>query len=170
MKMRPLRCGVTFIEILVAMAILAGLGITIQSLMVTTVQGIGIDKVTEAKRQMVLDLLERFGHPYSDIEALFKRPGSAPVVAGKAAFATLTLDEAIALIAIPDKQAAITKATLVAGGTTGFTVSWTKAVEPGAGDPDLALRLDELWVFPVQSADVRGSFVSSFRVFSTRGQ
>ena len=63
------RSGISFIEILIAMLIIAGLGVTIQSMMVSTVQGIGYDRATETKRQMALDLLERFAHPHTDIEA-----------------------------------------------------------------------------------------------------
>lgn len=164
------RAGVSFMEILIAMLVIAGLGVTIQGMMVSTVQGIGFDRATEAKRQLALDLLERFAHPHTDIEALFTPPGGTPRAMKETHTRELTLEECITLVAMPEKQAKVVTEILRANHFIGFTLAWTKGMEVGKGDADFALRSDLLWVFPRQTRNVRGALVSSFRVFAARGK
>lgn len=161
------RRALSLIEVLLALAIIASLGVAIQSLMVGTVSGIGVDRLSEVKRHMVLDLLERFCHPYSDIEAVVA--GGQPVAAGAPLTRVLTVDQAIAVVALPDRHAPVTRAVLTAGEVTGFTLVWTKGASVGKGNPEKALRLDTLWVFPVNARPTRGAQVSSFRIFAVRG-
>lgn len=156
--------GVSLVEVLVALLIIACLGVTIQSLMVSTISGIGIDRASEVKRNMVLDLLERFCHPYSDLEVLF--PKNSPPVATR----EISIDDAIRIVQIPEKEAAVVKAILTADGIVAFSLTWTRGFTTGSGAAGKALRLDLLWCKPVQQNPAAGSMMNTFRIFYVRGR
>lgn len=112
---------------------------------------------------MTLDLLERFCHPYSSIASLYPA-GSEPVKTR-----TLTVDEAMTAVAMPDEHRPIMKSILETGSVTGFNLVWERAKSKGLGDPSRALALNVLWVFPVISKNHPGPRVDAFRAFYLRG-
>lgn len=156
--------GFSLVEVLIAAVVLAVVGVFIQGTMVQTLRGVGIDRLTEAKRQMTLDLLERFCHPYSSIASLYQ-PGNQPVKTR-----ALTLDESMDAVAMPDEHRKLMKGILESGGVTGFNLVWERAKSKGAGDPARAIFLNVLWVFPIVSQKTPGTRVDSFRAFYIRGQ
>ena len=156
------RHAVSIIEVLLGAAILGSLGASIQGNLIATVRGVSVDRTSEATRHLVVDLLERFCHPYSDIDAIWPADVRSPAVR------TLTVDEAIGLVAIPAAEAETLKRVLASGGVTGFTLAWTRGVAYGAHSQHNALRLDKLWVLTVRSASAPGPRIDAFRVFAVR--
>ncbi|MBI4862637.1 MAG: prepilin-type N-terminal cleavage/methylation domain-containing protein [Candidatus Riflebacteria bacterium] len=160
--------GVSLVEVLVAVAVLAVLVLTIYSTVVSSIRGISMDRLGEAQRHLSQDLLERFCHPYTDVAGLFPEPAAnvqAPLVSTR----TLTVDEAIAIAVVPQAHVSTLKAVLEAGKVSGFTLSWTRGLKLGAGDPARAMRMDKLWCFPVVAGDCAGPQVGAFRMFYVRG-
>mgnify|MGYP001600815030 CR=1 FL=1 len=155
--------GFSLVEVLIAAAVLALVGVFIQGTMVQTLRGVQIDRLTEAKRQLTLDLLERFCHPYSSIGSLYP-PGNEPVKTR-----TLTVEQAMDAVAMPDEHRVLMKSILETGYVTGFNLVWERAKAKGIGDPNRALALNILWVFPVVSKAHPGPRVDSFRAFYIRG-
>lgn len=157
------RHGLSIVEVLLAFAVLGVLGLAVQSSMIQTVQGLQVDRESEMKRHVVLDLLERFCHPYTDIDSLF--PAGATGTSTK----EVTVEEALALIAMPDEEAAVSAQILKNAQITGFSLVWSKGLRVADGDPERAIRLDRLVVKPVQTGQGPGAQVTSFRVFAVRG-
>jgi hypothetical protein len=157
------RHGLSLAEILIATLVLAGLGVAIQSLMVSTLQGVQVDRVSEVKRNITLDLLERFAHPYSTVDELFVRSVGSP------ATREMSVAEAITTIGMTPEDAAVAKAILATGKVTGFMLVWHRGVANSAPGSGRTLRLDRLWCHPVE-AEGRGARVNSFRVFHVRGE
>ena len=154
----------TLVEVLIATLILAGLGLTIYEMAITSTRGVSTDRLAETERGLVQDLLERFCQPYTDIASLF------PEEPKGARTRTLTLDEAIALVGVPEAEAPTLKNILVAGKVEGFTVLWQPRISQGSGTTADALRLDSLTVSPYISGDSPGPRIESFRVFAVRGE
>lgn len=158
----PGRSALTLVEVLIAVAVLAVLGMAVQTTMVQTLRGIAVDRESEMKRHVVQDLLERFCHPYSDIDSLF--PPNTTVGNRQ-----LTVDQALALIGMPAPERDLTAQILKSAEVIGFSLTWHRQLAAGMGDPDRALRLDRLVVKPVQLGNRPGATISSFRVFAIRG-
>jgi prepilin-type N-terminal cleavage/methylation domain-containing protein len=156
-----MRRAFTIVEVLVATVILSGVGLLVYDTLIASTRGIGIDRVTEAKRRLTLDLLERFCHPYSDIELVY--PANAPSPAVR----QLTLDEALDFVAVPKPSRPVLKQTLANGSVIGFTLAWSRGLVVGRGKSE-ALRLDKLWVHPVMTKQAPGPAVDSFRMFYVR--
>lgn len=160
----------SLVEVLIAVLVLATLGVAIQSTMVGTLQGIQIDRATEVKRHVCLDLLERFATPYSDVESLFAR-GDVAKIDGKVAVSrSVTVDEALAMIAVSGPEAAAIKQTLQTAGVTAFTLAWNKGLQAEGSDAPAALRMDKLWCFPVTARTQPGGSGAGFRLFCLRGK
>jgi prepilin-type N-terminal cleavage/methylation domain-containing protein len=155
------RHGFSLIEVLVASLILAGVGLAVYDTLIASTRGIAVDRATEAKRRLVLDLLERFCHPYSDVELFFARGAPSP------ATRQLTVDEVLELVALPAQDRPLLKQILATASVSGFTLAWTRGLAVGTGKRD-ALRLDKLWVYPVTTKAERGPVVDSFRMFYVR--
>lgn len=160
----------SLVEVLIAVLVLATLGVAIQSTMVGTLQGIQIDRATEVKRHVCLDLLERFATPYSDIESVFERSEVAKVDGRVALARSLTIDEALTMIAVSGPEAAAIKQTLQTAGVTAFTLAWNKGLQAEAPDAPSALRMDKLWCFPVTARAAPGGSGAGFRLFCLRGK
>jgi hypothetical protein len=164
MPIQRSRRAVTFVEVLIAFLVIAGLGVTVQGLMVSTIQGIQIDRASEVKRNMTLDLLERFCTPYSDLFSIFPATITFP------ATREISVDEAITLTQIPAAEAAVVKTILQTAGINSFSLTWQKRLDAGSGDDSSALRLDQLFVRPVETKNTPGARLNSFRVFYVRGK
>lgn len=156
------RSALSLVEVLIAVAVLAVLGLAVQTTMVQTLRGIEVDRESEMKRHVVRDLLERFCHPYSDIDSLF--PPNTTVGNRQ-----LTVDEALGFLGMPDAERDLTAKILRNAEVIGFSMTWHRALAAGMGDPERALRLDRLVVKPVQLGNRPGATISSFRVFAIRG-
>jgi len=155
------RTALSLAEVLIATLVLAGLGVAVQTLMVSTLKGVQVDRVSEVKRNITLDLLERFAHPESSVATLF--PPDAPVPASR----ELSFDEVADKLGFSESEAQTARAILAAGKVTGFKLVWHRGVSvslPGSGR---SMRLDRLWCQPIE-AEGRGAHVSSFRVFHVR--
>lgn len=161
---RRARRGLSLVEVMIALAVLGVLGIAVQSAMIQTVAGLSVDRESELKRHVVLDLLERFCHPYSDIDSLFP-PGTTGTATKQ-----ITVEEALALTALPDEESAVASQILKSASISGFSLIWSKALTVAAGDPERALRLDRLVVKPVQVSQGPGATIASFRMFAVRGR
>lgn len=157
------RAGLTFVEILLSIVVIALLGVAIQTTMVSTVHGVQVDRDSEIRRHVTLDLLERFCHPYSDVDSLFPAGGTNPHTR------ELSVDEAVSMLGMRPEEGQLTRKLLEVGGVTGFSLVWHRGVAVAPGDPAQALRLDRLWVRPVTSSAAPGAVVNSFRVFAVRG-
>jgi len=168
---RNLRRGFSLVEIMLAVLVLAVLGLTIQGAMVSTLKGVRVDRLTEAKRHVALDLLEMLCQPYSPIGSLVAVPDSdpSPLPTDGLPLAPLTreltVDETIQVLGIPADEGEILKKTLEAGYVRGFTLTWIRRIKPGAGDPRRTHRLDTLWVAIQVTQEHRGPRIDSFRVF-----
>lgn len=159
------RRGFTLVEILIATLVLATLGLTIFDLATGSTRGVSTDRLTEAERGLVQDMLEQFCQPYTSIPVLFPKPrGNGPPFSRK-----FTLDEVMNLVQIPEPERPTLKGILTRGGVDGFTVTWWPRIDNGHGTTDDALRLDYLQVVPVVAGDSPGPRVESFRVFLARG-
>lgn len=157
--------GFTIVEILIASLIIATLGMVIYDMAIGSTRGVTTDRLTEAQRGLVQDLLERFCQPYTDLPALFPPPRQ-----GKPPYQReLSLDETFAIVGIPEKQIATLKSILVSGKVEGFTLSWMPRVDKGRGATPAALRLDLLSITPKVAGDSPGHRVESFRFFAARG-
>lgn len=153
----------SLVEVLVATLVMAALGFSLYDTMISTTRGVQVDRASEARRQITLDLLERFAQPYSDVQYLFPRGDAArgPVTR------ELDLDQAMELVAIPTGDRALLKSILVSGSIKGFTVVWHRGLTVGGGDK-LRLRKDRIWIYPVFTRVVPGAQGGSFRVFAVR--
>lgn len=160
--MLRIRRALSLAEVMIATAVLACLGVAIQTLMVNTLRGVQVDRVSEVKRNITLDLLERYSHPHSSISTLF--PENAPVPATR----VLTVDEVAKKIELSEVEARVAKAILASGQVTGFQLVWHRGVATSLPGSGRSLRLDRLWCYPVDNAP-RGARVNSFRVFHVRG-
>jgi hypothetical protein len=156
------RRAVTMIEVLIAFLVIAGLGVTVQGLMVSTIQGIQIDRASEVKRNMTLDLLEKFCHPYTSLTSLFGEKPTFP------ATREIPVDKAIEAVGLPVEEGKVVKAILETAGVYSFSLTWQKGLEVGPGSPASALRLDQLFVRPVETKTGPGARLNSFRVFYVR--
>ena len=156
-----MRKAFSLVETLIATAVLATLGLAVYEVLIQSTHGVTTDRLTEAKRHIVLDLLERFSQPYTDLPAMF---GDKPPFTRK-----LELDETFQVLHIPDADVPTLKAILVAGKVDGFTLSWTPRQKSGRGDKASALRLDTLWVTPSVAGDSPGPRTESFRISFARG-
>lgn len=156
------RTGFSLVETLIATVVLAVLGLAIYEVLISSTRGVQTDRLTEAKRHIVLDLLELYSQPYSDITGVFH---GQPNKSRK-----LGLDETFAVLAIPEEERPALKAILEAGKVEGFTLSWTPSQKTGRGNPQLALRLDALWCTPVVTGDSPGPRTESFRIAFGRGK
>jgi hypothetical protein len=159
------------LEVLIAVLVLAILGVSIQSTMVGTLQGVQIDRASEVKRRVCLDLLERFCHPYSDIESLFAVPPQAPPDGGPTKFTReLTVDETLKVIAMPGREATSVKQTLQIGNVRGFNLVWTRGLRVEQAGSPATLRLDRLWCHAVIPRPQPGVTSDAFRMFCLRGR
>ena len=158
-----MRRGFSLIEGLLSILILAVTGLGVYELLIQSTRGVAVDRLTEVKRHLILDLLERYCQPYSEVPALFH--GKPPPYLRQ-----LSLDEVFEIVAIPAAEAAELKATLVNGKDEGFSLAWTPRLEAGRGDVNGALRLDGLWCTAVVAGDSPGPRVQAFRVFAARGK
>lgn len=158
-----MRGGLSIVEVLIAMMVIAGLGLAIWDASISTTRGVGADRLQEAVRHVKLDILERCCQPYSVVPQLF---AGLP----KPYRRVLTLDESFELIGMDAGDARTLKAILTAGGVEGFTLMWEPGRGTGKGKKALALRLDVLSVIPALKGDSPGPRVESFRVFFTRGE
>jgi len=157
------RSGMSLVEVLVAALVMAALGFSLHDAMVSTTRGIQVDRATEARRQLTLDLLERFAQPYSDVQYLFPRTGGAPGPVTR----ELGIDEAMDLVAVPAADRPLLKEVLTAGSIRGFTVLWHRGLTVGSGAKH-RLRKDRIWIYPVFTRAVPGAQIGSFRVFAVR--
>jgi hypothetical protein len=155
------RRAISLVEVLVAVAVMAVLGFSIHDTMFATLRGVQVDRVSEARRQLTLDLLERFAHPYSDIALLFAKDVASPAVR------ELSVDEALRMVAIPDAERALVKSTLASGAVKGFSLVWHRGLAIGEGQSH-RLRRDRLWVHTVFTKVQSGPQLASFRVFYVR--
>jgi type II secretory pathway pseudopilin PulG len=153
----------SLVEVLVAALVMAALGFSVYDAMVSTTRGIQVDRASEARRQITLDLLERFAQPYSDVHYLFPR-GDAP---RGPVTRELDLDQAMDAVAIPTADRPLLKSILSSGSIRGFTVVWSRGLTVGGGDK-LRLRKDRIWIHPVFTRVVPGAQSGSFRVFAVR--
>jgi prepilin-type N-terminal cleavage/methylation domain-containing protein len=156
------RRGLSLVEVLITSVVLATVGVAIYQVLSQTTRGVTTDRLTEAKRHLVLDLLERFSQPYTDLPALF--------AGQKSPSRLLTLDETFQVLSIPPTEIPALKAILETGKVHGFTLTWTPRQKSGRGNADLALRLDALWCAPVVSGDSPGPRTESFRLSFGRGK
>lgn len=155
------RRAISLIEVLVALLVMAGLGVSIYDTMFSTLRGVSVDRVSQARRQMTLDLLERFAQPYSDIAHFFRDTPRTH------AELELSIDEAMKIVAIPDSERPLLKSILQSGSVHGFTLVWHRGLAIGEGETR-RLRKDRLWVHTVFTAAQKGPQISSFRVFYVR--
>ena len=158
-----MRRGFSLVEVLLSVAVLSVLAAAIYGTMMASLRGIGVDRLTEAKRHLTLDLLEVLCQPYSALPALIKDPDA------NAATLSLSIDDALALVGMPDDDRPRLKAIFATGQVTGFTLVWSRTLAHGDGDAAAALRLNKLWVHPILSGGQPGPAVDSFRIFYTRG-
>jgi hypothetical protein len=156
------RRALSLVEVIIATLVLAGLGLAIYETVISSTRGLAADRLTEAKRNLVLDLLERFCQPYTDIPALFA--GRSPPYVRQ-----LTIDEVFDIVRMPTAERPTLKAILAAGKVEGFSLAWTPRLEAGRGTTAEALRLDALWCAPVVAGDSPGARVECFRIFQARG-
>ena len=161
--MRRMRRGISLVEMMIATLVLATLGLAIYENLVQTTRGVAADRLTEAKRHLVLDLLERYSQTYTELPALFqgeKKPYRKE----------LTIDQTFDIVAIPEKERATLKAILTSGKVEGFTLSWEPRMVSGRGAKEAALRLDALWCLARTAGDSPGAKVESFRLSYARGK
>ena len=156
------RCGISLAEVMVAALILALLGVSIGQVVVSSLRGIQVDRLAEAKRNLTLDLLERFCHPYSDLDALFAEDAKGT------AERELTVEEAIGFVGLPTREGQTLREILSSGGVTGFTLVW-KRIGAGDGNNGQALTMQVLACTAKVSQAQQGPTVRSFRVFTVRG-
>lgn len=157
------RRAISLVEMLIASLVLATLGLAIYENLIQTTRGVNTDRLTEAKRHLTLDLLERFSQTYTDLPHLFQGE-KAPYIK------QLTIDQTFEVLGIQDPEARTLKAILVAGKVEGFTLTWTPRQASGRGNKAAALRLDALWVQAVVAGDSPGARIESFRLSCARGQ
>ena len=158
------RPAFSLVETLIAALVLSTLGLAVYEVLIQSTHGVTTDRLTEAKRHLTLDLLERFCQPATDLPAMFDRSKDPPYIR------TLTLDETFQVLSIPEKEIPPLKQILQSGKVEGFTLSWTPRQKSGRGNKELALRLDALWVTPVVSGDSPGPRTESFRLSFARGR
>lgn len=72
---------------------------------------------------------KRFCHPYSDIDSLFP-PGTTGTATKQ-----ITVEEALALTALPDEESAVASQILKSASISGFSLIWSKALTVAAGIP-----------------------------------
>jgi prepilin-type N-terminal cleavage/methylation domain-containing protein len=153
----------TLIEVLIATLVLAGLGLSIYEMAISSTRGVATDRLSEVQRGLVQDLLERFCQPNTDIASMF------PEQPKNFRSRTFTVDEALAIVHVEPEEAPTLKAILTAGKVEGFTLVWQPRIGQGKGSAADALRLDSLSVAPVLVGDSPGPRIESFRVFAVRG-
>jgi prepilin-type N-terminal cleavage/methylation domain-containing protein len=159
------RPGFTLVEMMIATLVLATLGMVIYDMAIGSTRGVTTDRLTEAQRGLVNDLLERFCQPYSDLPALFPAPrGKGPPF-----HRPLSLDQTFQLIGVPEKQIPTLRSILVSGKVEGFTLTWHPRVDNGRGATPSALRLDLLSITPKVAGDSPGHRVEGFRFYAARG-
>lgn len=161
--MRSTRAAVSLVEVLIAVVVLSLLSVAFYGTLVASLRGVSTDRLTEAKRFVTQDLLERFAHPSSDLVTLFPPGGTGPRER------LLTLDEALSFTGLMAKAAAPVRQTLTEGGVTGFKLVWVPGVSTGPGGGPRAARLDLVWCIPALTGASPGPRVDSFRVFPERG-
>jgi hypothetical protein len=126
--------GASMVEVLLASAVLALVAASLYGTMTSSVRTAGVDRAHEARRQVLHDLLERFGHDSSDLASLWP-PGPRPVYVRK-----LSVDEALAAIGCPPDRSPVLKASLAAGLVSAFTLAWSPGVRSGAGTTARSVR------------------------------
>jgi len=161
------RAAFTLLEVLIATLILAGLGMSIYELAITSTRGVATDRFTQVERGLVQDLLELFCQPATMLPSLFPKESRG---AGPGFSKTLTIDEVLAKLSIPAAEVPTLKATLATNKVEGFTVTWQPRIDAGHGPKTQALRLDMVTVVPVVAGDSADLRVESFRVFAARGE
>lgn len=154
-------CGQSLVEVLVAVLVMGVLGFSLYDAMFATVRGVQVDRVNELRRQLTLDLLERFGQPYSDIEWLFSKGTPSP------ATKQLDLDTAMKMVAIPETERPVIKSILASASVLGFTIVWHRGLTVGSGEKN-RLRKDRIWVHTVYGTAQPAARIDSFRVFCVR--
>ena len=155
--------GVSLVEVCLAAVVLAVAGVAIQGTMVSTLRGIEVDRAQDVVRNLTLDLLERFCHPYSDVEAVF------PAQSATSSLHEINVDEALEIVAVPEADRPRLRALIAQAGLDGFSLVLERGLLPGAGDPARAGRLHLLWVRP-RTIDLSQHAAGAFRVFSLRGE
>lgn len=155
------RGGISLVEVMVAVAVMAVLGFSVYDTMFSTVRGVQVDRVTQARRQIVLDLLERFAQSYSDIAYFF--PENAPSPATR----ELSVDEALRIVSVGESERPLVKSILESGAVKGFNLVWHRGLAIGEGE-SARLRKDRLWVYTVFTTRASGPQTASFRVFAVR--
>lgn len=160
----PPRRAVMLVEVLLAVVVLALLAVAFYGTLVSSLKGISIDRVTEAKRFVTQDLLERFAHAETDLPTLLP-----PAIPGAPRERTLSLDESLAFVGLPAAASRAVRRTLADGGVTGFKLVWYPGISAGPGGGPRALRMDLLWCIPELTATSPGPRADSFRVFAQRG-
>lgn len=156
-----MRRAISLVEMIIASLVLATLGLAIYENLAQATRGVAADRLTEAKRHLVLDVLERFSQTYTDLPAQF--PPRPPYRK------ELTIDETFELVAIPEAERPTLKAILTAGKVEGFTISWEPRMAAGRGVKELALRLDALSCLARVAGDSPGARIESFRLSFARG-
>lgn len=162
----PRRAAFTLLEMIIATLVIAGLGIAIYDLAITSTRGVSTDRFTQVERGLVQDLLELLCQPYSRIEDLFPKQSRGP---GPGFAKTLPIDQVIDMLGIPPKETPTLKSILSAAKVEGFTVTWEPRIDAGHGPKSAALRLDMVTVVPMVAGDSPDLRVQSFRVFAVRG-
>lgn len=160
---RGARHAVSLVEVLVAATLLGLMAVALYATGAATVKSASVDRASEARRHLVHDLLERYGHSASDVQSLFP-PGATPPCAR-----TLSVEDALRVVALPGKAAQQIKTTLAAAGITGFHFEWSPAVRTAPGRPEAALRLDRLLCVAESPGGTPGANTASFRLFMVRG-
>lgn len=156
-----IRRGVSLVEVLFAVIVFSLLSIAFYGTLVSSLRGIAADRLTEAKRFVTQDLLERFCHPYSDLPAFM--PAGAP------SMRDVTLDEALAWTGVPAESARQAREILRVGGVTGFTLVWEKQIDDRTSFGPRSLHLHRLTCIPKITSRSAGPRVDAFRIWSMRG-
>jgi hypothetical protein len=153
------RAAVSLIEVLLAVTVLALLAVAFYGLVASSARGIASDRLTEAKRFVIQDLLERFAHPGSDLSSLIKDTEVSR---------ELTIEEALRFTALPDDEAKQVASILKVGLVKGFLLTWLRNVDDRGTGPR-SMTLHSLRCTPVLAPDTRGPNVDSYRYWAQRG-
>jgi hypothetical protein len=118
-------------------------------------------EVTRLEEQIALDFLERFGHPYSDVEVLF--PEDTQTTARR----RFTVGEMMSMLGILGATAADIERVLAAGGVGEFEIEWQPSIMRGYGNQNV-LRKDRLACRAVRTGEIPDGHGVFFRVFVRR--
>jgi prepilin-type N-terminal cleavage/methylation domain-containing protein len=153
------RAAVSLIEVLIAVTVLALLAVALYGLIASSARGIAVDRLTEAKRFVIADLLERFAQPGSDLASLIKDSETSR---------ELTIDEALRYTALAKEEADQVKAILTVGDVLAFQLTWMRNVDDRGTGPR-SMTLHSLRCTPVLKPDTPGPNVDSYRYWAQRG-